>query len=248
MVFNFIILFLSAIVGGVLEFVFPQGYKSKGFSGSLIFAGSFLFALTVVHILPELFQTEYDRFKLGAFVLIGFFFQQFLETFSAGVEHGHAHIKSDEHHHKPSRSILILLGLTIHSLMEGALIAHPSTIHAHHDANTLLVGIALHKAPAAYALMSIITCYTSNRRICYLYLFIFALASPIGLLLSDWAYENQMISDNAITAVFALVSGSFLNISTTIFFESSPQHKLNLRYILTATVGALVAIAMEYIS
>lgn len=247
MFLNISILFLSAFIGGLLEFRFPSAYKTKGFSSSLVFAGSFLFALTVVHILPELFQSEYDRFKLGIFVLVGFFFQQFLEYLSAGVEHGHTHIKDHDHHHNPSKSLSILLGLSIHSIMEGALIAHPSTLHDHHDASTILIGIALHKIPAAYALMSIITCYTKNRMVCFFYLVIFALASPLGLLISDWAYENQVFSTEIITAIFALVSGSFLNISTTIFFETSPHHRFDLRYVFTAIIGALLAILLEFL-
>jgi hypothetical protein len=46
--------------------------------------------------------------------------------------------------------------------------------------------------------------------------------------------------------LYALVSGNFLHISTTIVFESSPEHHFNARKLTVAILGALVAVAVEY--
>jgi hypothetical protein len=43
------------------------------------------------------------------------------------------------------------------------------------------------------------------------------------------------------------VSGNFLHISTTIVFESSPEHHFNARKLTVAILGALVAVGVEYI-
>jgi hypothetical protein len=48
--------------------------------------------------------------------------------------------------------------------------------------------------------------------------------------------------------LYALVCGNFLHISTTIVFESSPEHRFNARKLAVAFTGALVAVAVEYIT
>jgi hypothetical protein len=48
------------------------------------------------------------------------------------------------------------------------------------------------------------------------------------------------------TFLYALVCGNFLHISTTIVFESSPEHHFNARKLTVAVLGALVAVGVEY--
>ena len=80
-----------------------------------------------------------------------------------------------------------------------------------------------------------------GKRACYV-LAIFSIASPLGLLLSDYI----LLSEQTIMIVSAVVSGSFLHISTTIFVESSPNHRFGFNKILISTAGALLAILVEY--
>jgi len=129
--------------------------------------------------------------------------------------------------------------------MEGSLLAHPSTIHEHHQSNALLIGILLHKIPAAFALMSIVTCHFKTKLKPLIFLAIFALASPLGLLASDQIAHDNLISETGFVILFALVSGSFLKISTTIFFESNPEHQLSLKKIMISSLAAGLAIVTE---
>jgi hypothetical protein len=46
--------------------------------------------------------------------------------------------------------------------------------------------------------------------------------------------------------VYAVVSGNFLHISTTIVFESSPEHRFNAKKMAVAIVGALLAVGVQY--
>ena len=79
------------------------------------------------------------------------------------------------------------------------------------------------------------------------FLVIFALASPLGLLISDISVENHYLSDKAFTVLFALVSGNFLHISTTIVFESSLDHRFNIQKFSVAVLGAFVAVMAEFL-
>ena len=49
----------------------------------------------------------------------------------------------------------MLIGLTVNSLMEGAILDHDYPLHEQNSSYTLMFGIILHKAPAAFALMVI---------------------------------------------------------------------------------------------
>jgi zinc transporter ZupT len=244
MILSGIILFVSALAGGLLIYLFPE-QKGNGFRLSLIFAGAYLFSITIVHIIPEIYSHPLGGLNVGIFMLLGYFIQQILEYFSAGIEHGHLHHKGHNHQHTGMGILSVLIALCIHAFLEGGMLAYPSNLHATHEHNTLLVGIVLHKIPAAYALMSIITCTTWKRGLIFLMLFTFAIASPLGLWLSDYTSSNQLVSERTTLILFALVCGSFLQISTTIVFESSPQHKFDLKRFGIAVAGAITAIISE---
>ena len=205
----------------------------------LIFAGSFLFSITIIHILPEVFSLSSTPKQMGLFILLGFFIQQVLEYFTSGVEHGHFH--AEGHLSSGSRAGL-LIALVIHSLLEGTLLTHDSPFHEQHESHSLLLGILLHKVPAAFALMATLKTSEKFTTRLWVILVVFSLSSPLGLVLSHelaFAPEHLLI-------LFALVSGSFLHISTTIFVESSPNHRFGLAKILISAAGAAVAILAEY--
>ena len=247
MISDIIILFLVAFGTGILAIYIPKVSNDR-YKLLLVFAGSYLFSITVIHILPELFHTAAEPSLVGIFVLIGFFLQQSLEFFSSGVEHGHIHIHSKGHRHAESSAWIVLVALFAHSFLEGGLLAHPRAMGHHHDSDTLLWGIALHKAPEAFALMSVLLCEVSKKWKAVALLIIFALASPLGLFFSDFLLANDWMSSRAFTLLFALVSGNFLHISTTIVFESSLDHKFNARKMGVALLGAAIAIGMELFS
>ena len=245
MLVNFFILLFTALLAGISAFFLPNMERFK-YRLTLVFAGAYLFSVTIVHILPELFAHASDPRMIGAFILVGFFMQQGLEYFTSGVEHGHVHLSDKGEHHGRMSSFMILFAMCIHSFLEGSLLAHPSSIHAHHDANALLFGILMHKAPAAFALVSILKFKIKNKQKVIAYLLLFALASPMGLLLGDIMVGAEKLSESVFTVLFALVCGNFLHISTTIVFESSADHHFNLQKFFVALIGAIVAVAAEF--
>jgi zinc and cadmium transporter len=238
------ILFFIALLAGAVAFYVPK-LNTGSYKLLLVFAGSYLFSITIIHIFPELYSQSVNPRWIGICVLIGFFIQQALEFLSSGVEHGHIHVHEKSHAHKESSAILVLIALCVHAFLEGGLLAHPRTIDHHHDSNTLLWGIILHKAPEAFALMSVLLCEVKSRSRAVFFLFIFALASPLGLFLSDYLLVNQWMTAQAFTILFAIVSGNFLHISTTIVFESSADHKFNFKKMSVAIFATAIAIAAE---
>jgi zinc and cadmium transporter len=246
MIKDVLILFTIALAAGLVAFYVPK-INEGSYKLLLVFAGSYLFSITIIHILPELFHASSNPGYIGIFVLVGFFLQQSLEFFSSGVEHGHIHTHDKGHSHAESSAWIVLVALFAHSFLEGGLLAHPRTIEHHHDSNTLLWGIALHKAPEAFALMSVLLCEVKAKWKALMLLTIFALASPLGLYFSNYLLVNDWMSSQAFTFLFAVVSGNFLHISTTIVFESSLDHKFNARKMGVAVVAAALAVAAELV-
>ena len=254
MTVKLLVLFITPLLAGLLIFLVPRG-KNTNYRMLLVFAGSYLFAITVIHILPELYQQSRGLELIGLFVLIGFFLQQLLEFFTSGVEHGHLHTNEHAHahghphdHHHASVSALVLLSaLCIHAFLEGGMLAESPDNTPVYDTNAILLGIALHRAPAAFALMTVLAVQLHSRKKAIPYLIGFSLAAPIGLLISSYLASADVLSSTGLIYLYALVSGNFLHISTTIVFESAPGHKFDARKMAIAVFGALVAVGVEYV-
>jgi zinc transporter ZupT len=246
-----LVLFFTPLLSGLLIFLVPGG-KTTNYRMLLVFAGSYLFAITVIHILPELYRQSLGLELIGLFVLIGFFLQQGLEYFTSGVEHGHIHSgdagHGRGHHHHSASAILLLSALCIHAFLEGGMLAEPVSDKPVYEVYPILLGIALHRAPAAFALMTVLAVQLRSRRRAIPHLLGFSLAAPIGLLISSYLAHEEVLSSTGLIYLYALVCGNFLHISTTIVFESSPGHKFDARKMATALFGALIAVGVEYIA
>lgn len=207
----------------------------------LAFSGAYLFALSVLHLIPEIYSSSTKN--IGLFILIGFFLQILLEFFSEGIEHGHVHIHKHGEHAFP---FAMMIGLSMHSFLEAMpLAANPQHMHHHaHDEGTgssLLLGIVLHNIPIAIALMTmLLESHISKRKAIFL-LTIFGLTAPAGALISTLI--GQQVESIAVyfDRIMAVVVGIFLHISTTILFESNENHRFNFIKFITILIGACVA-------
>lgn len=243
---NAIILFLSVALPGLLILRWQSFDESKS-KYFLVFAGAYLFSMTIIHLIPDVFLSGEDPFNLGLYILIGFFIQKVLENFSKGVEHGHFH--ADGAYSIP----YLMIALGLHSFLEGSIItdslhahhAHDS-VHGHGGSSKILLGIVMHKIPAALALMALLISQVKKRSKAILFLLIFALASPLGLAFSEFVGHSEHFPDQYLIILFAIVAGSFLQISTTIFIESDPDHKLNWKRFSVSVLGALAAVAAQF--
>jgi zinc transporter ZupT len=244
MIINVSILFFSAFLAGMAVFLLPT-LDIKRFKVVLAFSGAYLFSITVVHILPELFHEVENITEVGIYVLAGFFLQMILEYFTSGVEHGHIHVHEEERSLIPY-SMLISLGL--HAFLEGTLLVHPSHVHGREEVQPLVFGLILHKIPEAFALMSVLAFRLGKKYVALILLIIFSAATPLGMILSNLIYTNGIVTGKVFVILFAIVAGNFLYISTTIFFETSPNHKFKANKLMISVLGALTAVLAEYLS
>ncbi|RZL44953.1 MAG: zinc/iron permease [Pedobacter sp.] len=233
-IWKFLVLFCCAFFGGLSIFLVKND-KSQLLKLILSFSGAYLFAITVLHLIPDAYSGT-DKAEIGIFILIGFLLQVFLEQFSEGVEHGHMH----KHHHTHAFPWGIMISLCLHAFLEGMPLAKDQH-------NELIFGISLHHIPAAFALASILVQNHIKKAPIIGYVTIFALMAPAGYYFS-LSLSNGSISgmEPYYNKVMGIVIGIFLHISTTILFESSADHKINKKKMLAVLLGIGVALIGFY--
>jgi zinc and cadmium transporter len=243
--FNFIVLFACTFSPWLFFSLLPSA-KQHVFKLILSFSGSYLFAITLLHILPEIYANTDNHILVGVFILIGFFLQLILSFFAQGVEHGHLHHTHDhDHSHAHHLPFALILSISAHAFLEGNMLVHPFHAHEVADNHSLLLGMVLHKIPEAFALLSILYGYHMNRWLALSLFVIYSLLSPLGMLCGTYAYVMEWMSPMVLTCLFALIAGNFMHISTVIFFESSPRHELKQQDTLAKIVGATCAVVFE---
>lgn len=233
------ILFLSVFLGGGLALYIRPGNKAI-LQLFLSFSGAFILGITVLHLMPSVFSAGNNN--IGLWILFGFFVQLMLEQLSLGLEHGHIHIHKAGHFRF---AFQIMIGLGVHAFIEGMPLSSYPELHQNHQGfnpggNHLLFSIILHKAPAAFALGSMLVLSGYKRVFIIGCLLFFASMSPLGAATTT----GFILSKSFLTNILALVIGSFLHIATTILFESdnTQQHKFSLKKLVVIVAGLLLSI------
>ena len=231
-IYILLILFMTTFLSGTFVFV-GRNENKLGLNLILAFSGAYLFAICALHLLPEVYSI--DAKTSGVFLLVGFFIQVLLELISEGIEHGHIHKHS---HQEKMFPFTMMIGLSIHAFLEGMPIVDFKTSTT---SNPMLIGIIIHNIPISIALMTVLLHAEVSKFKALICLALFALMSPIGTLFSY--LMNINLSDSSIyySAVMSIVVGIFLHISTTILFESSDNHRINILKFASIILGAGVA-------
>lgn len=221
---TYILLITAVLLGSLLVFVIKPTTKIVRLL--LAFSGAYLLSVTILHLLPEVYSETTDYKKIGVFILIGIIFQSVLESFSKGAEHGHIHLHSDS----KTFPSLLFFSLSLHAFSEG--------LPIHNSDDNLLWAILVHKIPIAIVLTTFLIHTKYSKKTVFVFLFFFAIMSPLGVLLGD---KITFFSTYA-TEITALIIGVFLHISTIILFESSENHKFNLQKFTAILLGILLTI------
>ena len=229
-IWKLLILFLCAFLGGTTIFLAISD-KSQLLKLILSFSGAYLFAITVLHLIPDAYHGG-EHENIGIFILIGFLLQVFLEQFSEGVEHGHIH----KHHESQVFPWGIMISLCLHAFLEGMPLAKDQH-------NALIYGIALHHIPAAFALASILMQNHFSKSKIIMYISIFAIMAPLGFYVSYGISTGSIGGvENYFNRIMGIVIGIFLHISTTILFESSVEHKVSKKKMVAVLLGISIAL------
>ncbi len=203
----------------------------------LSFSAAYILSLSFIHLLPEVFSGSKDS-SAGLWVMAGFFIQLLLEFLSGGIEHGHIHI----HEEDKRLPLAILLGLFLHTFLEGLPLSGFISGNLNHWDISFLTGITLHNIPVSIALCSMLLAQNISKKKLFLCLLLFSLMTPFG------AFFGYLVEGGATTdgtfrrIILSLVIGIFLHIGTTILFEGSEKnHHYRLGKLISILLGAAAA-------
>ena len=199
----------------------------------LAFSGSFLLSVALTHMMPELYAVGGEG--IGPWLLGGFMLQVVLEFFSHGIEHGHMHVA-------PGRALpfLTLFSLCLHSFTEGLPFADPSV----HGDLPFLIGVLLHKLPMAIALATVLQRSKVPSGQSWFMITVFAAAAPFGMAVVHLGGSG--LGAEFLHRSLAVAIGMLLHIGTTIIFETTPEHRLNLQRFAAVLVGAFLELWMVH--
>ena len=234
------ILFCSSFMAGISFNLFPKSLK-QNFDFTLIFSGSYIFALTMMHIIPEVFAASKNVHVTGLFILLGFFCQTLLELVLNNES------SKIENNFKASPMMLVI-GLCLHAFFEATLLYGGGGHHpGHGNSSNLLIGIVMHRIPVTIALVTILKEKIGNFKT-ILGLIAFSLASPIGLLFMKLSNDSSWLSSEYINALNAFVAGGFLHVTLDIFHDLQPDstNGLNKKKLGITVLGVSFAMIVEY--
>lgn len=221
---NIILSYLLIIIGIMVCGIFLTGRKKISqtvMDMITTFGGAFLFASCFINLVPHMylegFSTPRLGFKVGAATLLGFIIQLLLERMTHGAEHGHNHNNDGNVVTANATDEVIpvfglLTGLCIHSFLEGMPLVEGCG-HIHYG---LLWGIILHNIPIALVLVTMFlhNRYTIGRGL--LYLFIFAIMTPLGSLTGLYLFSSNAVLS---CLMMGVVVGILLHVSISILFD-----------------------------
>lgn len=218
-----IILLILSVLTGVLAGKY-FGSNQQIAKILLVISAGFLITITANEVLPAVF--EGGNPDIGLWIIGGVLLQMFLESLTKGFEHGHLH------HHK-EKSILplaLMVGMFLHAFLEGLPLAD------HNEVNSpYLMGILVHNLPISFVLGAFLLRNKKSSISAWFIILIFALASPLGVILGDFfstTYQPYFL---------AVVAGIFLHISSVIIFESNKNHQMDWQKILYVLIGVGLA-------
>ncbi len=132
----------------------------------------------------------------------------------------------------------------MHALLEGTpLTLLSDAVHVGHEHNHLLTAIAMHKAPAGFALSIVLLSAGFRQNQMWVLVLLFSIMTPLGAVLGQ-----TFVSPQLVPYALGAVVGSLLHVSTTILFESDDRHRhrLSLQKFLVIVVGIVVALLTAY--
>lgn len=224
-----LVLIGSVALGGAASWIIKT--NGKAFKILLAFSGAFLFGTIITHMMPEVFQSGTTA---SWWILLGFGIQILLDFISKGLEHGHFHS------HINKLPLLPLLGLFIHSFIEGMPLGGESEhLHSHQSEfqQGFLWSLAFHKIPIALLVASALRNAKLSNLMIISSLVLFAISTPLGAF-----FAEQTNTSSALTIpILAVATGLLLHVSTTILFESSANHQFNAIKLIFVALGIVLS-------
>lgn len=165
---------LATLLGGwgVVRFLQGRPHHMRLLSGV---AAGFLLSVTLVRVIPECLEASVGGERNAFWVLAGYLLVHVMEY---GITL-HFHYGEETHHGSPMSGVMALVGLSLHSLMDGVAIGVALSISGNLG-SLMVLGIMLHRIPEGGTIASIFLVRGFGKRGALLAAATLALAALIG--------------------------------------------------------------------
>jgi zinc transporter ZupT len=237
---DYVVLISAVVIGAGIAYFFQN--NSKFSKKLLMFSAGLLLAITVLDMFPSLYID--GGLNAGIWIIIGVGIQLILEGLSKGIEHGHLH--NYDHHTDSVIPISVMLGLFIHSFLEGTPLEvhhlHNHDVHDHHiHSSNILWALSIHKVSETIVLSTFLFSLHIKRIYAFSILILFAVSAPVG------AFLGSFLDPDIYPKLLGIVAGIFLHISSVIIFESNEKHSLNWQKLLLVFSGMFIGFLISIV-
>lgn len=193
--------FLTAFVGGVIPVLLP-GLPERALRLFVSVGAGLLIGIAILHMVPESAEMIPETFSL--WLLFGFLLLLVLERFVM------VHACEENHCDYHTIGLAAFLGLTVHGIIEGCALA--SSFLTAGIGPLVLVAILAHKAPAAFALTSILRLGKRSDRQVLAFTIGVSASVPLGMALA-YGFLRMGGIPNSAGVLLAISAGTFLYIA-----------------------------------
>ena len=222
-------IFSITMIGGWIPTI--KLWSQEAFRLVISFCAGILLGAVFFHILPEI-STVLGR-QLGYSVMFGFLLIFVLEKFI--MVHPCEEGECDYH----KIGIAAYVGIGFHSILDGIAIGAGTMMNL---SSIIILAVTIHKFPAALALSSLLVKgkeYTKKKIL--VSMFIFALATPVGALVSVFVFQG--VDDYVVATALGISAGTFLFISIGDLLPTVyEEHEKGYKNLVSLCLGTLVMI------
>ncbi len=261
---------LAALAGGWMPLLLRLTHTRMQLAIS--FVAGVILGIGLLHLVPHGYMQLHNIDQTVWWTLGGFLAMFFLERFfhfhqhdaPACDHHHHEHNHEHEHHltDAPSGSVLkssfswsgALVGMAVHSLIDGIAVAAAIQAEASEDHGLQLAGfgtflaVALHKPFDSLTIVTLMSASGWSRAWRHLINLLYALIAPLGILAFFAGFQH--IEGNypaAIGMALCFAGGAFLCIATSdllpeVQFHSHDRVKLSLALLLGVALAAAIVL------
>ncbi len=268
---SYYILPLLSVILGYAVALFLKPTKKTNLKLLMAFSGAFLLSITVMHLLPEVYESannhglETQVAEIHTEIHVHDHTNHDHDHDHNHDHHNHAeHNHGHEHNHQSGKiGVYIMLGILFQIILEffskGAEHGH---VHGHHEMtkmpwllflslciHALLEGfpvshhndLALGIAIHHLPIAVILTSFFLNAKLNKTAIFFFMITFAFMTPLGTFASEFSPQLEQYYTEISAVVIGILFHISSTIIFESSENHKFNFAKLAMIAIGIVSA-------
>ena len=221
--------FLITMIGGWIPTI--KLWSQETFRLVISFCAGILLGAVFFHVLPEI-STVLGR-QLGYSVMFGFLLIFILEKFI--MVHPCEEGECDYH----KIGIAAYVGIGFHSILDGIAIGAGTMMNL---SFIIILAVTIHKFPAALALSSLLVKgkeYTKKKIL--VSMFIFALATPVGALVSFFVFRG--LDGYIVATALGISAGTFLFISIGDLLPTVyEEHEKGYKNLVSLCLGTLVMI------